>query len=169
MYADEEDARWVAVELYNKHTPADIIPQPPTSTGQPLVPKKKRRPATHHGVRRYCPRIPGNSMPEFPGLTWGYVQRSNRPSPYLVSFYHNGKHNTGQCYVTEEAAADEAWPLYRKLYNLPWIKPPPLKLLPQYRKQLQAALDEPAPAQSAGTQHAAILSDALPAPEQQQQ
>lgn len=33
MYADEEDARWVAVELYNKHTPADIIPQPPTSTG----------------------------------------------------------------------------------------------------------------------------------------
>lgn len=80
-----------------------------------------------------------------------------------------GKHNTGQCYVTEEAAADEAWPLYRKLYNLPWIKPPPLKLLPQYRKQLQAALDEPAPAQSAGTQHAAILSDALPAPEQQQQ
>lgn len=53
------------------------------------MPKKKRRPATHHGVRRYCPRIPGNSMPEFPGLTWGYVQRSNRPSPYLVSFYHN--------------------------------------------------------------------------------
>lgn len=77
-----------------------------------------------------------------------------------------GRHVSNGSYGSEEAAADEAWRLYRQLHDLPHIEPLPLTLSPQYKQQ-QAAAQEESQAQPAspdqGMQAACMPLESLPA------